>query len=98
MPRNTKNLGIKSADELKVLINYDPETGIIRATSARPNVPEGKILGSRYFHTASLHATLNRRQYYVHRLLWLYFSSALEGHLAYVSAAIKYFGEFARAA
>ena len=60
-----------SAEQLRKMLHYDPETGVfvwIERAKARPvGVPVGCPTARGY-----LRAGINKRLYYLHRLAWLY--------------------------
>lgn len=60
-----------SQDELKKLVSYDPETGVMTRIKARGNTKAGSEIGS--IDKDGYRATnINGRGYLVHRLIWLY--------------------------
>jgi len=58
-------------EELKELLNYNPETGIFTYKKKRAKCTPGKIAGT-YHVNGYTHIQLNRKIYKAHRLAWLY--------------------------
>lgn len=70
--RPTDFLGSLTADRLKSLLKYEPETGIFTWLVARSrNKPAGTIAGSVSTRGYCL-IRVDGRRYYAHRLAWLY--------------------------
>lgn len=58
-------------NELKQLLNYEPSTGIFTWLISKGNVKTGDIAGS-YGKHKHLYVKINGKNYYLHRLAWLY--------------------------
>jgi len=58
-------------EELKELLNYNPETGIFTYKKKKAKCTPGKIAGT-YHVNGYTHIQLNRKIYKAHRLAWLY--------------------------
>lgn len=59
-------------DELKCLMHYDPDTGIFTSKIKRGKVTVGKKVGTLNPLNGYLKCCVNRKQYQMHRLAWLY--------------------------
>lgn len=57
--------------ELKILVNYDHDTGIFTWNKSRKCAKPGVKVGTVGFN-GYCHACLNYKKYYLHRLAWLY--------------------------
>ena len=55
-------------ERLRALLHYDPETGIFVRRTRKPRAVVGCLSGD----TGYLVIVLDRKQYYLHRLAWLY--------------------------
>ena len=61
-----------SSDELKRIVNYDPETGIfIRKIQSGPNVKVGDVAGTLH-KSGYINICILGKYYKAHRLAWLY--------------------------
>ncbi len=70
--------------ELKELLNYDPETGIFTWNINRPKCSKGKVAGT--FHVNGYtHIQLNRKIYKAHRLAWLYVNGYLPKYIDHIN-------------
>lgn len=58
-------------EELKELLNYNPDTGIFTYNKPRNKCTKGKIAGTRHVNGYT-HIQLNGKIYKAHRLAWLY--------------------------
>jgi hypothetical protein len=63
---------IISADDLRKLVNYDPDTGRFTWNDVRPYVFSGIDAGCFHKNTGYIVVTISQRQYKAHRLAWLY--------------------------
>jgi len=62
-----------TADRVREALAYDPDTGVFTSRSTRaPRAQEGKIAGCVDRSTGYVKICLDGRQYYAHRLAWLY--------------------------
>lgn len=70
-----------TAERLRELVHYDPETGLMRWKVSRGNrVPAGSIVGHKNVH--GYWATrIGGKDYRVHRLVWFYVTGAFPKHL-----------------
>jgi hypothetical protein len=57
--------------ELKVLVNYDLQTGVFTWNKSRKRAKPGVMVGTIGFN-GYCQACLNYKKYYLHRLAWLY--------------------------
>ena len=60
-----------TAERLREIVSYDPSTGTMRSIVPRPKIPAGSIIGHKRPDGYSI-AWVQRRRYYVHRLIWFY--------------------------
>lgn len=69
--RHDRNLQI-IADELRLLVEYDPLTGLFYSKVGYPGVTAGKLLGGKPNKAGYIATTVLGVRYYAHRLAWLY--------------------------
>lgn len=67
-----KNDNQVSVDELKASLDYDSETGCFKWKINKGNVKAGNIAGTKHYH-GYLTININKKQYFSHRLAWVYF-------------------------
>lgn len=71
-----KERGDIDAALVRMMFNYDPETGLFtRLTSPAPNAPAGAVAGRRNTF-GYVQICINGRRYVAHRLAWLYMTGA----------------------
>jgi hypothetical protein len=62
-----------TAQEVRRLFSYDPETGEVRwLVSPGGKAKPGKLAGC-IDHTGYRHVGINKRRYVLHRLIWLHY-------------------------
>ena len=59
-------------EELKEVLDYDPETGIFRWKTKKPGIPKDRVFAGRPGIRGYIRIMLNGRIYGAHHLAWLY--------------------------
>ena len=65
-----------SAERLRELLSYDPDTGEFTWAIARPKCIPGTQAGNSSHPRGYIQIRVDRRRYYAHRLAWLYMTGA----------------------
>lgn len=65
-----------TVDQLKIKLSYDPFTGIFTRLASRQKTRVGKIAGCIVGTSGYVVIYVNGKQYYAHRLAWLYVHGA----------------------
>ena len=61
-----------SAEHLRELLTYDPETGVLRWRFSRPKARAGDVAGDTCHKRGYRNICVDYRKYLAHRLVWLY--------------------------
>ncbi len=76
-----------TAEEVRRIFNYDPDTGVLTHTEANKYVPElhGKRAGHLH-HQGYRDVVIRHRLYREHRIVWLYVYGAMpDGHIDHIN-------------
>jgi hypothetical protein len=65
-----------TAERLKQLVSYDPETGLFKNSAPRKKVRVGEVAGSLDKSNGYIKLTIDRRHYFAHRLAFLFVTGA----------------------
>jgi hypothetical protein len=73
---------IITAERLRELLHYDPDTGVFTWKVDHPNRRAGSIAGTQAKHEVTSYRmiTADGRRYYAHRLAWLYMTGEWPAH------------------
>ena len=65
-----------TAERLKQLVSYDPETGVFTNSTPRKKVRVGEVAGALDKSNGYIKLTIDRRHYFAHRLAFLFVTGA----------------------